>query len=131
MCIPNFVRQALAGEPITVFGDGKQSRAFTHVTDVVDALIRLVAEPKSIGQVINIGNMQEVTMTQLAEPVRDLSASKSVIKYIPYDEAYESGFEDMPRRVPDLTKVERLIGYRPVNTLDDILEQVIDYFRKK
>jgi UDP-glucose 4-epimerase len=131
MVIPNFVRQALAGEPITVFGDGKQQRAFTHVTDVVGALIKLVAEPKSIGQVINIGNMQEVTITQLAERVRDLSASKSVIKYIPYDEAYESGFEDMPRRVPDLTRVRGLIGYEPKHDLDEILVQVIDYFRKK
>src|SRR6202043_1264456 len=127
MVIPNFVRQALAGEPITVFGDGTQSRAFTHVTDVVGALLKLVVEPKAIGQVINIGNTQEVTITQLAERVRDLSASKSIIKYIPYDEAYESGFEDMPRRVPDLTRVKGLIGYHPVNTLDDILEQVIDY----
>jgi UDP-glucose 4-epimerase len=131
MVIPNFVRQALAGEPITVFGDGKQSRAFTHVTDVVGALLKLVAEPKAVGQVVNIGNMQEVTMTQLAERVRDLSASKSVIKYIPYDEAYESGFEDMPRRVPDLTRIKGLIGYEPKHNLDDILVQVIDYFRKK
>ncbi len=131
MVIPNFVRQALAGEPITVFGDGKQSRAFTHVADVVAALLKLVAEPKAVGQVVNIGNMQEVTITQLAERVRDLSASKSVIKYIPYDEAYESGFEDMPRRVPDLTRIKGLIGYEPKHDLDDILVQVIDYFRKK
>jgi UDP-glucose 4-epimerase len=131
MVIPNFVRQALAGEPITVFGDGTQSRAFTHVSDVVAALLKLVAEPKAIGQVINIGNMQEVTMTQLAERIRDLSASKSVIKHIPYDEAYESGFEDMPRRVPDLTRIKGLIGYQPKHDLDDILVQVIDHFRRK
>ena len=131
MVIPNFVRQALAGEAITVFGDGTQSRAFTHVADVVAALLKLVAEPKAIGQVINIGNMQEVTMTQLAERVRDLSGSKSVIKHIPYDEAYESGFEDMPRRVPDLTRVKGLIGYEPKHDLDDILVQVIDDFRRK
>ena len=131
MVIPNFVRQALAGEAITVFGDGKQSRAFTHVADVVAALLKLVAEPKAIGQVINIGNMQEVTMTQLAERVRDLSGSKSIIKHIPYDEAYESGFEDMPRRVPDLTRVKGLIGYEPKHDLDDILVQVIDDFRRK
>ncbi len=131
MVIPNFVRQALAGEPITVFGDGRQSRAFTHVADVVAALLKLVAEPKAVGQVVNIGNMQEVTITQLAERVRDLSASKSVIKYIPYDEAYESGFEDMPRRVPDLTRIKGLIGYEPKHDLDDILVQVIDYLRKK
>jgi UDP-glucose 4-epimerase len=131
MVIPNFVRQALAGEAITVFGDGQQSRAFTHVADVVAALLKLVAEPKAIGQVINIGNMQEVTMTQLAERVRDLSGSTSVIKHIPYDEAYESGFEDMPRRVPDLSRVKGLIGYEPKHDLDDILVQVIDDFRRK
>jgi UDP-glucose 4-epimerase len=131
MVIPNFVRQALAGEAITVFGDGTQSRAFTHVADVVAALLKLVVEPKAIGQVINIGNMQEVTMTQLAERVRDLSGSKSIIKHIPYDEAYESGFEDMPRRVPDLSRVKGLIGYEPKHDLDDILVQVIDHFRRK
>jgi nucleoside-diphosphate-sugar epimerase len=131
MVIPNFVRQALAGEPITVFGDGKQQRAFTHVSDVVGALMKLVVEPKAIGQVINIGNIQEVSIYQLAERVRELSGSNSTIKLIPYDEAYESGFEDMPRRVPDLTRVEKLIGYKPKHQLDEILTQVIDYFRKK
>jgi len=131
MVIPNFVRQALAGEPITVFGDGTQQRAFTHVSDVVGALLKLVAEPKAIGQVINIGNMQEVTMQRLAERIRELSGSNSIIKLIPYDEAYESGFEDMPRRVPDLTRVKSLIEYEPKHDLDDILVQVIDYFRKK
>jgi UDP-glucose 4-epimerase len=131
MVIPNFVRQALAGEPITVFGDGTQSRSFTHVADVVDALLKLVVEPKAIGQVINIGNTQEVTIRRLAERVRDLSGSTSSIKLVPYDEAYESGFEDMPRRVPDLSKAEKMIGYKPRHTLDDILIQVIDYFRRK
>jgi UDP-glucose 4-epimerase len=131
MVIPNFVRQALAGEPITVFGDGKQSRAFTHVADVVGALLKLVVEPKAIGQVINIGNTEEITIENLALRVRDLSASKSPIRYIPYDQAYESGFEDMPRRVPDLTRVHALIGYAPTLSLDDILNQVIDYFRNK
>jgi UDP-glucose 4-epimerase len=131
MVIPNFVRQALAGEPITVFGDGTQSRAFTHVNDVVGALIKLVAEPKAIGKVINIGTTQEVTILQLAERVRELSGSPSPIKLIPYDEAYESGFEDMPRRVPDLTRVQELIAYEPQHSLDDILCQVIEYFRRK
>jgi nucleoside-diphosphate-sugar epimerase len=131
MVIPNFVRQSLAGEPITVFGDGKQTRSFTHVADVVGALLKLVREPKAIGQVVNIGNTQEVTILQLAERVRELSGSQSIIKLISYDEAYESGFEDMPRRVPDLTRIEGLIGYETRNTLDDILVQVIDYFRKK
>ena len=131
MVIPNFVRQALAGEPITVFGDGKQARAFTHVSDVVGALLKLVNEPKAIGQVINIGSTEEVTIERLAQRVRELSGSKSTIKFIPYDLAYESGFEDMPRRLPDLSKVTALIGYHPKNSLDDILVQVIDYFRKK
>ena len=131
MVIPNFVRQALAGEPITVFGDGKQQRSFTHVADVVGALLKLMVEPKAIGQVINLGNPEEVTIQRLAERVRELSGSKSPIKLVPYDEAYESGFEDMPRRVPDLTKAHAMIGYTPRHTLEDILVQVIDYFRRK
>ena len=131
MVIPNFVRQALAGEPITVFGDGTQTRSFSHVADIVGALMKLVAEPKAIGQVINIGNTEEVSILTLAERVRDVSGSKSVITLVPYDKAYESGFEDMPRRVPDLGKVESLIGYRPRYTLDDILKQVVEYFRNK
>jgi UDP-glucose 4-epimerase len=131
MVIPNFVRQALAGEPITVFGDGTQTRSFTHVTDVVGALIKIIAEPSAIGQVFNIGNVQEVSINALAERVRELSGSRSPIRLIPYEEAYESGFEDMPRRVPDLTKVHALIGYEPKHSLDDILVQVIDYFRRK
>ena len=131
MVIPNLVRQALAGEPLTVFGDGTQTRSFSHVADVVGALLKLVAEPKAIGQVINIGNPQEVSIRVLAERVRDLTGSNSAIKLVPYAEAYESGFEDMPRRVPDLTKIEGLIGYRPRYSLDDILTQVIEYFRKK
>jgi nucleoside-diphosphate-sugar epimerase len=131
MVIPNFVRQALAGESITVFGDGRQTRSFSHVADVVGALLKLVVEPRAIGQVINIGNAQEVTIRALAERVRELAGSNSPIKLVPYDEAYESGFEDMPRRVPDLTKIEALIGYRPRYSLDDILTQVIEYFRNK
>jgi UDP-glucose 4-epimerase len=131
MVIPNFVRQALAGEPLTVFGDGQQTRSFSHVADVVGALLKLVAEPRAIGQVINIGNTQEVSIRALAERVRDLTGSQSAIRLVPYDEAYESGFEDMPRRVPDLSKVEGLIGYRPRYALDDILTQVIEYFRRK
>lgn len=131
MVIPNFVRQALAGEPITVFGDGTQSRAFTHVTDVVEALLKLVAEPKAIGRVINIGNTEEITIAALATRVRDMTQSQSAIKFVPYDEAYESGFEDMPRRVPDLSTITALIGYRPKYTLEDILTHVIAYFRER
>jgi UDP-glucose 4-epimerase len=130
MVIPTFVQQALAGRSITVFGDGKQSRSFTHVADVVGALLKLSNEPKAIGQVINLGNTQEVTIQKLAERVRDLAGSKSAIKYVPYDEAYESGFEDMPRRVPDLSKAEAMIGYKPRHALDDILTQVIEHFRQ-
>jgi UDP-glucose 4-epimerase len=131
MVIPNFVEQALAGKPITVFGDGTQSRSFTHVADVVGALIKLINEPKAVGQVINLGNIQEITISQLAERVRALSGSKSPITLIPYDEAYESGFEDMPRRVPDLSKAEAMIGYKPKYSLEDILTQVIAHFRQK
>ena len=131
MVIPNFVRQALAGEPITVFGDGTQSRAFTHVTDVVEALITLVAEPKAIGQVINLGTTEEIAISALATRVRDLTKSQSAIEFVPYDVAYESGFEDMPRRVPDLSTIASLIGYRPKYCLDDILVQVIAYFRER
>jgi len=131
MVIPNFVRQALAGEAITVFGDGKQARAFTHVTDVVGALVKLMAEPRAIGEVINIGNTEEITISALAERVRTLTGSRSAIKLIPYDEAYESGFEDMPRRLPDLSKIMQLIGYKTAYDLDAILEDVVEYFRKK
>jgi UDP-glucose 4-epimerase len=125
------VRQALAGEPLTVFGDGTQSRSFTHVRDVVDALLKLVAEPAAIGQVINIGTEEEVTIGDLARRVRDLSGSKSPIRLIPYEQVFDSGFEDMPRRVPDLSKVRAMIGYQPSNSLDDILLHVIDDFRRR
>jgi UDP-glucose 4-epimerase len=131
MVIPNFVQQALAGEPITVFGDGRQSRAFTHVSDVVGALLKIILVPEAIGQVINIGNAHEITIAGLAERVRTLAASRSPIVYIPYDQAYESGFEDMPRRVPDLTKVTKMIGYSPKHSLDDILIQLIEHFGRK
>ncbi len=131
MVIPNFVRQALAGEPLTVHGDGSQSRAFAHVSDVVGALVKLVGEPAAIGQVVNIGNDEEVTIAALAERVRALTGSVSPIRFVPYDEAYESGFEDMPRRVPDLSKITAMIGYRPEHQLDDILRHVIDHFRRQ
>jgi UDP-glucose 4-epimerase len=131
MVIPNFVRQALANEPITVFGDGTQSRAFTHVADVVRALTALVQQPAAIGQVINIGSTQEIRILDLAHRVRELAGSSSPIKLVPYDEAYESGFEDMPRRVPDLRKIAAMIGYQPQHSLDDILAQVIEYFRSQ
>ena len=125
MVIPNFVRQALAGDPITVFGDGRQSRAFGYVGDVVDGLIRLVAEPRAVGEVFNIGNAEEITMLDLARRVKALTGSASEIVLVPYDQAYEAGFEDMHRRVPDLTKIRRLVGYEPRVSLDEILRRVI------
>jgi UDP-glucose 4-epimerase len=125
MVIPNFVRQALTGAPITVYGDGMQRRAFGYVGDVVGALIKLVQEPRAIGEVINIGNTEEISILDLARRVKTLTNSNSEIVHIPYDEAYETGFEDMPRRVPDLAKVRRLVGYAPSLGLDDILRRVI------
>jgi UDP-glucose 4-epimerase len=131
MVIPSFVRQALAGQPITVFGDGSQSRSFTYVGDVVGALIKLSAESRAIGQVYNIGNSHEITIRALAEKVKTMTNSSSEIVTIPYDQAYDAGFEDMPRRVPDLTKIHELIGYVPEVQLEEILSQVIDYFKER
>jgi UDP-glucose 4-epimerase len=127
MVLPTFVRQALAGQPITVFGDGTQSRSFSYVGDVVDALVRLAAEPRAVGEVFNIGNDVEVTIRELAERVRALTGSSSPIVYVPYDEAYEAGFEDMPRRVPDISKIRALIGYEPRLDLDQIIATVIEH----
>jgi UDP-glucose 4-epimerase len=125
MVIPTFVKQALAGRPITVFGDGSQTRCFTHVADVVGALMELMDHPEAVGQVFNIGSDEEVTIAELAELVKTLTDSRSEIVLVPYSEAYEVGFEDMPRRVPDLTKVGALVGYRPTRSLEQILEDVI------
>jgi UDP-glucose 4-epimerase len=129
MVLPSFVRQALAGEPITVFGDGTQSRSFTYVGDVVECLMKLIDEPKAVGQVFNIGNKEEITILKLAETVKSLTGSSSRIDFIPYDQAYEEGFEDMPRRVPDLSKVGQLVGYAPKVQLNEIITKVIEYFR--
>jgi UDP-glucose 4-epimerase len=131
MVIPNFVRQGLAGQPITVHGDGTQTRSFCYVGDVVDALLRLVAEPRAIGEVFNVGNNQEISIRDLAEKVRDLTGGRSEIVTIPYDQAYEAGFEDMPRRVPDLTKIAHLVGYAPRVELDEILARVVDHVQKR
>ena len=131
MVLPTFVRQALAGQPLTVFGDGTQSRSFTYVADVVDALIKLAHEPRAVGEVFNIGNIEEVSIGALAQRVKALSKSDSPIQFIPYDEAYEAGFEDMPRRVPDISKVHALVGYEPRMGLDDIIRTVIEHFRQR
>ena len=129
MVLPTFVRQALSGHPITVFGDGTQSRSFTYVGDVVGALIKLSQEPRAIGEVFNIGNMGEITISDLANKVKTMTGSSSPIHYIPYSEAYEEGFEDMPRRVPDITKIRELIGYEPQLGLDEIIQTVVEHFR--
>lgn len=129
MVIPNFVRQALAGKPITVFGPGTQSRSFGYVGDVVRGMMALVAEPKAVGEVFNLGNNRETTIRELAELVKTMTESDSTIVTIPYEQAYESGFEDMPRRVPDLTKVRELIGFEPRVQLPDILTRVIAFHR--
>jgi len=130
MVLPTFVRQALGGQPITVFGDGRQTRSFTYVGDVVDALIALASEAGAVGEVFNIGNTSEVTIRHLAERVKTLTSSESLIQYVPYDQAYEAGFEDMPRRVPDISKVKALIGFLPKLELDAIIERVIEYTRE-
>jgi UDP-glucose 4-epimerase len=131
MVIPNFVRQGLSGQTITVHGDGTQTRSFCHVADVVGALLQLVNEPRAVGEVFNVGNNEEISIMALAERVRERTGRRSGIVAIPYDQAYESGFEDMPRRVPDLSKIHALIGYAPTRDLDAILTDVIDYFQRQ
>ncbi len=125
MVIPRFIEQGLVGEPLTVYGDGRQTRCFAHVADIVGALVALMAHPESRGQVFNIGNHEEVSILQLAERVKSLTGGKSPIRLVPYGEAYTAGFEDMHRRVPDLTKIHKLIGYKPTRSLDHILADVI------
>jgi UDP-glucose 4-epimerase len=129
MVIPNFVRQAVMGLPITVFGDGRQTRSFTYVGDVVNGLMALVDEPRAVGQVFNIGNSEEISISELAERVKSMTGSSSDIVRIPYHQAYEAGFEDMPRRVPNLSKIRALVGYAPTIGLEEILRRVIDHTR--
>lgn len=131
MVIPRFVTQALKGKPLTVYGDGNQSRCFLHVQDAVNALAKLIQEPRAEGQVFNLGSQQEITIKELAQQIVQLTDSNSQIVYIPYDQAYEEGFEDMQRRVPDISKIQRLIGYSPTMNLKDILKNIIEYFKDK
>ena len=128
MVVPTFIKQALTGRPITIHGDGTQSRCFTDVSDVVGALVGLMDHPGAVGGVFNVGSSEEVSIQTLAERVKELTASKSEIVYIPYERAYGEGFEDMPRRLPDLAKIQSLLGYRPRKSLEQILSGVIDYF---
>jgi UDP-glucose 4-epimerase len=131
MVLPNFVRQALAGEPITVYGSGKQSRCFCDVRDSVESLVRLLATDQSIGEVVNIGTDQEVTIERLAHLVKERTESNSPVTFVPYDQAYEPGFEDMPRRVPSLDKLEKLTGFRPAIPLVEIVDRVIAHSQKR
>lgn len=130
MVIPTFVRQALRGEPITVYGDGTQTRCFSWVGDVVHALIRLIRHPAAVGEIINVGSDEEVRVLDVAHLVKRITGSSSEIVLIPYDCAYGDGFEDMPRRIPDLTKIKSLIGYRPTMTLPQIIAQVVAHYKE-
>jgi UDP-glucose 4-epimerase len=128
MVIPTLVKQALAGRPLTVYGTGKQTRCFAYVDDVVQALVKLMEHPDAVGEVFNVGSTEEVSIDTLAERIRAIAGSESEIVHVPYDEAYEEGFEDMPRRVPDISKVRDLIGFAPSTPLDRIIRDVVSYF---
>ena len=130
MVVPTFVNQALSGEPITVYGDGKQSRCFTHVNDVVRSLIGLSETEAAYGQVFNVGNNNEISIMDLARQVREICQSRSEIVLVPYEKAYEHGFEDMPRRVPDISKIEKTIAWKPSIALPQILKDVVDHIRR-
>jgi len=127
MVIPTFVKQALSDRPITVYGDGKQSRCFCYVGDVIGALMKLMDDEQAVGEVFNVGSNQEITIGDLAKKVKELTRSESEIMFVPYDEAYEEGFEDMPRRIPDISKVNQQVGFQPEMDLDGILRSVIDF----
>jgi UDP-glucose 4-epimerase len=131
MVLPNFVRQALEGAPITIFGSGKQTRCFCDVRDTIESVLRLVANERAIGEVVNIGSDEEISIEGLAHVVKERTKSESSITYIPYDQAYEPGFEDMPRRVPALTKLQQLTGFRPTTPLSEIVDRVVTHFRGK
>jgi UDP-glucose 4-epimerase len=131
MVLPNFAQQALRGEPITVYGTGTQSRCFGHVRDAVEAVIRLMETPEALGEVFNVGTTTEVSMVELATRVRDAAGSKSEIRLIPYNEAYAAGFEDMMRRVPDVSKLFRVTGFKPMITLDEIIRDVVEDQRSR
>jgi len=131
MVVPRFVQQGLQGEPITVYGDGKQTRTFTHVKDAVWAILKLAENPGAIGEIFNIGGNEETSIQNLAYFVKEALQSSSPIIHIPYEEAYEEGFEDMRKRVPDISKIQNLIGYEPKCDLKDIIQDVADYRRNR
>jgi UDP-glucose 4-epimerase len=130
MVLPRFVRSAVRGEPITVYGDGAQQRCFCNVRDVTEALERLIEAPGAVGEVFNIGSNEEVSIFQLAERVRARAGSVSDIQFIPYEQAYETGFEDFRRRVPDLSKIQRMIEWEPATALDQTIDEMIAYERR-
>lgn len=127
MVVPRFIEQALNNQPLTVYGTGKQSRCFVHVKDVVQALIKLAKDPRAVGEVFNIGSQEELTIEQLAKEIIKITKSKSRIKYIPYEKAYEEGFEDMQRRIPDTSKINKLIGFKPTYNLSEIVKDIVKY----
>ena len=130
MVLPNFVQSALLGKPIIVYGDGTQSRSFTHVKDVIEALIKLMAEPKAEGDIFNVGTDKEITINELALRVKEMTGSSSEIEYLAYERAYGPGFEDMERRCPNIEKIKNLIGFQPTYDLEAIVQSVIDHFKE-
>ena len=126
MVIPRFVGQALKNQPFTIFGDGTQTRCFCHVSDIVNGALALSEHPEAVGKVFNLGGDQEVSISDLARQVIELVGSESELEYIPYDDAYEEGFEDMTRRVPNTTRARQLVGFEPLVKLEDIIQSVID-----
>jgi UDP-glucose 4-epimerase len=130
MVIPNFVQKALIDKPITVYGDGSQSRSFTYIADVVDVLIKLMLEPEAVGTIFNVGNEEEVTIKDLALMVKEMTGSLSEIEYISYEKAYGPGYEDMQRRCPDITRLKNFMNFKPKTDLKGIIQSVIDYYKK-
>jgi len=129
MVVPRFIEQALKNDPVTIYGTGKQTRCFIHVKDVVKALVKLIHEPRAVGQVFNIGSQAEISIEELAKQIIKLTKSSSKIKYIPYEKAYEEGFEDMQRRIPDTTKINKLIGFKPTYSLSEIVKDIVNYIK--
>lgn len=130
MVIPRFVKQALLNQPITIYGDGRQTRSFTYVKDVVDAILRLSEEEEAVGEIFNVGNPRGISIEELAKKIKNMTESSSELVYIPYEEAYEKGFEDMRHRQPDITKLKRLIDFEPETDIDGILRKIIEYFER-
>lgn len=130
MVVPRFVQQALAGDSITIYGDGYQTRCFAYVDDVTDALIKLMGHPKAVGHIFNLGSDEEISIKELAQKIKGLTGSKSRITFIPYAKVYGQDFDDMERRKPDLSKIKAVINYQPKITLEDSLKRIIDYYGK-